>query len=157
MINLIVQGNIGQNCKISYLQDGKKVINFNIASTYSYNGKTTWFSCSYFVGAEDKISKYLLKGTWVIVTASKIRQNIYENANGMQSSINITADKIELLCSLKNVKRKVWKELKELLPEELIIAIENHLLEGKRIEAITKDNLKEENKEKNKEEDDLPF
>lgn len=126
---LTVVGNVGRQAEIQVLQDGTRVINFNICHSESYedkNGtkvnKDIWFSCSKFIKGDShgKLAQYLTPGKTICVTTDFIRTKIYTDSEGKaQAGLNIT------IKTLNFVGNRSWSSVKKELPEDLIIAVED--------------------------------
>jgi len=107
MQKTVVIGYTGGEALVNNLDNGRKVINFSVASTKSYKDKdgvkqekTTWFSCSKFVreGGSTEVAKYLLKGTLVHVEGEE-EPTIYESKEGPKIDRKLTVKELNLLSS----------------------------------------------------------
>ena len=70
---IIILGNLGKDAEVKDLENGTKVITFNVAVTERWKDKneqdqehTDWFTVDYFT-TSDKVAQYLKKGTSVMV------------------------------------------------------------------------------------------
>ena len=63
---IILVGNLGRDPEMRYLQDGKAVTNFSIA-TSNYKKETAWFRVSVFGASAEACNQYLQKGSKVLV------------------------------------------------------------------------------------------
>jgi single-strand DNA-binding protein len=107
MIQVQMTGYLGSDCKVVDME-GKKVINFSVASTEKYTSKqgtkmekTTWLNCSYW--SESKISDFLKEGT-LIFLQGELDAYIYEKPASDIKLLHLgcRVTKIELLSSKKD-------------------------------------------------------
>lgn len=98
-------GNLGADATHQVLQDGKTVINFNVAVTKKYkdqqgntNEKTTWIGVSYWPRNNNiNVLSYLLKGTQVFVQG-EITARPYRGADGkLHAALNLSTHQVQLL------------------------------------------------------------
>lgn len=93
MIQVQVIGNIGKDAEEKTINE-KKYIGFNVASTE--RDTTTWVSVLMRRDDPTKLLPYLKKGTKVFVQG-RMSVNSYMNNGNPASSINLFADRLELL------------------------------------------------------------
>lgn len=104
METIIIVGRIVQEQPTTNTtQNGKMVSNFTVAINSKRNGvdMTSWYDCSYWHEADNKLLPYLTKGTVVCITG-KPSLNLYLNkANEAAGSIKVSIANIELISSTK--------------------------------------------------------
>lgn len=104
MLKMIITGNLGQDAKISQLQNGDSIIGFSVAHTSkAANGesKTTWVNCNKYVkqGGSTAVAQYLTKGQKVLVEGMPYL-NEYVGQDGAKiSSLSCRVYELELLGS----------------------------------------------------------
>ena len=86
-------GNVGQDPEIRNLEGGKKVVNFNIATSDSYKNEkgekveqTEWHRIVAWGNSADIIEKYVVKGNQVGVVG-KLTHRTYDDKDGVKRSI----------------------------------------------------------------------
>lgn len=102
MLKMLITGNLGQDAKISQLQNGDSIIGFSVAhTTKTANGesKTTWVNCNKYVkqGGSTAVAQYLTKGQKVLVEGMPYI-NEYTGQDGNKiSSLACRVYELELL------------------------------------------------------------
>jgi single-strand DNA-binding protein len=95
-------GRLTADAKVNELKDGRKVVNFNIASNDSYKPKgsneikkvTTYFNCSYWINSN--IAKFLTKGS-LVELYGRVGVNAYISTEGEpKASLTFYVIKIKL-------------------------------------------------------------
>ena len=95
-------GRLTADAKVNELQDGRKVVNFSIATNDNYKAKdstevkkvTTYFNCSYWISSN--IAKVLTKGMLVELNG-RISVNTYVNSQGeTKASLSFHVNNIKL-------------------------------------------------------------
>ncbi len=86
---VLLIGNLGQDPEIKNLENGKKVVNFTIATKDSYKNndgqrveETTWHNIVAWNGIAELASKYLKKGREVAIDGRLVYRT-YEDKKGM--------------------------------------------------------------------------
>ena len=86
-------GNVGQDPEIRNLEGGKKVVNFNIATSDSYKNEkgekveqTEWHRIVAWGNSAEIIEKYVVKGNQVGVVG-KLTHRTYDDKDGIKRSI----------------------------------------------------------------------
>lgn len=104
MIKLDLIGNLGFDCRVSTMNDGKTVLNFSVALNNGKDGNgnqrpVVWVNCSlwYDKGKEAKLEPYLLKGTKVYVSGYPSTKAYQDQAGKTVSTLNLFVNQIELL------------------------------------------------------------
>jgi single-strand DNA-binding protein len=73
-LETFINGYLGKDAEVKTFESGRKVINFNVAHTEKKRNAqnemvetTVWVGCAWWIkeGAEDKVSRFLTKGTQV--------------------------------------------------------------------------------------------
>jgi single-strand DNA-binding protein len=104
MLKILITGNLGQDAKISQLQNGDSIIGFSVAHTSkAANGesKTTWINCNKYVkqGGSTAVAQYLVKGQKVLIEGMPYI-NEYNGQDGNKiSSLACRVYELELLGS----------------------------------------------------------
>ncbi|MDX9812752.1 MAG: single-stranded DNA-binding protein [Bacteroidales bacterium] len=85
---VILVGNLGQDPEIKKLENGKRVVNFTLATNEEYKNsegqkitETTWHNIAAWNGLAEIASKYLKKGKEVLVEG-RLSYRTYEDKNG---------------------------------------------------------------------------
>ena len=95
-------GRLTADAKVNELKDGRKVVNFSIATNDNYKPKdsdelkqvTTYFNCSYWINS--KVAKALTKGT-LAELYGRISVSTYMNTAGeTKASLNFHVNNIKL-------------------------------------------------------------
>lgn len=95
-------GRLTADAKVNELKDGRKVVNFSIATNDSYRPKdsdelkqvTTYFNCSYWINSN--IAKVLIKGM-LVQLYGRIAVGTYINSAGeTKASLNFHVNNIKL-------------------------------------------------------------
>jgi len=102
MRTYIFTGNLGQDCQVADLQNGKQVINFNVATTEKYGEteKTTWHKCAWFTN-NVSLSPYLLKGSKVAIRGKVDVETYQANDGATKSILKVFVDELELISTTK--------------------------------------------------------
>ena len=86
-------GNVGQDPEIRNLEGGKKVVNFNIATSDSYKNEkgekveqTEWHRIVAWGNSAEIIEKYVVKGNQIGVVG-KLTHRTYDDKDGIKRSI----------------------------------------------------------------------
>ena len=108
---LLLEGFLGADVDMRYMDNGTAVANFRFASTHQYTKKgdseptkeTTWMKVVCWGKLGEIVAKYCEKGSWVIVTG-RLRPSengspaVYETKNGGHgASFEMTADTVRIL------------------------------------------------------------
>lgn len=87
---VILVGHLGKDPEVRNLEGGKKVANFSLATSESYNNKegkrieqTEWHNIAVWGGLADVAEKYLTKGRQVYLEG-KIRSRSYDDKEGVK-------------------------------------------------------------------------
>ena len=95
-------GRLTADAKVNELKDGRKVVNFSIATNESYKVKdseeikkvTTYFNCSYWIN--DRIAKVLTKST-LVELYGRIGLSTYTNSAGeVKAALTFHVNNIKL-------------------------------------------------------------
>lgn len=85
---VILVGNLGQDPEIKKLENGKRVVNFTLATKEEYKNsegqkitETTWHNIAAWNGLAEIASRYLKKGKEVLVEG-RLSYRTYEDKNG---------------------------------------------------------------------------
>ena len=102
MLKMLITGNVGQDARISQLQNGDSIIGFSVAHTSkTANGesKTTWVSCNKYVkqGGSTAVAQYLTKGQKVLVEGMPYINEYTGQDGGKVSSLACRVYELELL------------------------------------------------------------
>lgn len=102
MLKILITGNLGQDAKISQLQNGDSIIGFSVAHTSkTANGesKTTWVNCNKYVkqGGSTAVAQYLVKGQKVLVEGMPYINEYTGQDGGKVSSLACRVYELELL------------------------------------------------------------
>ena len=103
---VILVGNLGQDPKVRYLDNGVAVASFSLATTENYKNKegerisqTEWHNIVFWRGLAEVAEKYLKKGDSIYVEG-KIRTKKWEDKDGKDRySTEIVADNMTMLGS----------------------------------------------------------
>jgi single-strand DNA-binding protein len=86
-------GNVGQDPEIRNLEGGKKVVNFNIATSDSYKNEkgekveqTEWHRIVAWGNSAEIIEKYVTKGNQIGIVG-KLTHRTYDDKDGIKRSI----------------------------------------------------------------------
>lgn len=106
MLKMLITGNLGQDAKISQLQNGDSIIGFSVAHTSkAANGesKTTWVNCNKYVkqGGSTAVAQYLVKGQKVLVEGMPYINEYTGQDGGKVSSLACRVYELELLGSIQ--------------------------------------------------------
>ena len=97
-------GRLGQDPKLSHLQDGTAVANFSIATSESWKDKQTnekkekteWHSCQAWRGLAEVCGKYLKKGSQVFIEGKQITRS-YEKDGDTRYVTETVINNLEML------------------------------------------------------------
>lgn len=79
---ITLMGHAGRDAELRTTQGGTSVANFSLAVKDTYKDETVWFECSAFgKTAENYVSKYLTKGSIVMLTGS-VSLEVFEKRDG---------------------------------------------------------------------------
>ncbi len=99
---IIIVGNLGNDPTINTTKDGQQVANFSIAVNRKKGNvkTTTWYRVSAWNGSAELATKYLKKGSRVMIEGSGLRANAYIDQSGKpQASLELNADRLIFLDS----------------------------------------------------------
>lgn len=104
MLKILITGNLGQDAKISQLQNGDSIIGFSVAHTSkAANGesKTTWINCNKYVkqGGSTAVAQYLVKGQKVLIEGMPYINEYNGQDKNKISSLACRVYELELLGS----------------------------------------------------------
>lgn len=107
-------GNLGTNPEVKTLNDNRKVVKLNLATSESYkkqNGEkeviTTWHSLTAWNNNAEFASKYLGKGDMIAVDG-KLRNRSYEDKQGVKHwTFEIEIHEIQILKSVPKEKQPI--------------------------------------------------
>ncbi len=109
-MQLVVTGNIVADPEYRFTPQGVAVLNFRLASNRTY-GKgedrhedTTYIKVTVWRNAAENLSKLLHKGDKVLCVGS-IKATAYTGKNGLQASLELTADNVSLMSSASGRKQ----------------------------------------------------
>jgi single-strand DNA-binding protein len=96
MIAATVSGRIGREAEIRDTKAGQ-VVSFAMASDGYERGekKTTWVSVSFFGARAVKVSGFLVKGAYVVVTG-RLSLREYESQGVQKTALEMNANEVEL-------------------------------------------------------------
>lgn len=134
-----VLGHLGNDCRVSDV-NGKKVINFTVASSEKYKDaqgqlieRVSWISCAYW--HESRVSDFLKKGVQVFVEGTP-SVKLFKNQNGEQvPQQELRVSFIQLLSSNKAQGQPNYSQ-----------SVQSHQTAVQELQNASNDNL-----------DDLPF
>ena len=99
---IIIVGNLGSNPTVNTTKDGQQVANFNVAVNRKKGNvkTTTWYRVSAWNGNAELATKYLKKGSRVMVEGSGLRANAYIDQSGKpQAGLEMNVDRLIFLDS----------------------------------------------------------
>ena len=98
---LILIGHLGNTPETRYTAKGDPVTSFSVATSRKYGEKdeTTWFRVSVWGKQAESCSKYLTKGSKVLVEGRlKAEPNVYQRKDGTwAASYEVTAESVRFL------------------------------------------------------------
>ena len=107
MFFTVLEGRIGRNAEVKHFEGGQSVVSFSVAHTDRWKGKdgsqkerTSWVEASVWRKPEgaDKVSKYLLKGTHVLLKGRQSsRAYINASTNEAVSVDQIRVEELKFL------------------------------------------------------------
>ena len=103
---VILTGNVGQDPKITILDNGVKIANFSLATNKTYKNKAgekveqnDWHRIVMFNGSAEIAEKYVKKGSKIAIQG-ELRSRTYEDKFGEKRTIvEIYAEQLQLLSS----------------------------------------------------------
>jgi single-strand DNA-binding protein len=98
MIVVTVSGNLGQDAELKYTPGGDPILSFSVASNEKKGGEktTTWVRCSLFGKRGEALSKYMTKGTRVMVAGTgSLRE--YESKSQTKTSFDVRVNEVDLM------------------------------------------------------------
>ena len=99
---LILVGNLGQDPELRYLDNGTAVTSLSVAVNKKHGDQrtTTWYRVSVWNGSAESASKFLKKGSKVLVEGSNLRVSQFTTKDGKPAvSLDVTADRVVFLDS----------------------------------------------------------
>ena len=96
---ILIVGNLGGNPELRTVGE-QQVANFSVAVNRKKGDKqvTTWYRVAAWGATADAASRYLKKGSRVLVEGSGLRASAYlDNAGKPQASLELTADRLIFL------------------------------------------------------------
>ena len=99
---IIIVGNLGNDPTTNTTKDGQQVANFSVAANRKKGNvkATTWYRVSAWNGNAELATKYLKKGSRVMIEGSGLRANAYIDQSGKpQASLELNADRLIFLDS----------------------------------------------------------
>jgi single-strand DNA-binding protein len=99
---IIIVGNLGNDPTTNTTKDGQHVANFSVAVNRKKGNvkTTTWYRVSAWNGSAELATKYLKKGSRVMIEGSGLRANAYIDQSGKpQASLELNADRLIFLDS----------------------------------------------------------
>lgn len=103
MLQLQAIGNLGSDCEVKVMSNGKKVINFSIAHTEKWSGadgnkyeRTVWVECGLW--EKENLAPYLKKGQQVYVSGTPSTTAYTSKKDGsLQSTLRLNVFQLQLL------------------------------------------------------------
>src|SRR5258708_38493786 len=114
---LILVGNLGQDPELRFLDDATAVINLSIAVNKKRGEQrtTTWYRVSVWNGSAESASKFLKKGSKVLVEGSNLRVSQFTPKDGKPAvSLDITADRVVFLDSAEESSTPNGEETRDI-------------------------------------------
>ena len=99
---LILVGNLGQDPELRYLENGTAVTSLSVAVNKKHGEQrtTTWYRVSVWNGSAESASKFLKKGSKVLIECSNLRVSQFTTKDGKPAvSLDVTADRVVFLDS----------------------------------------------------------
>src|SRR5258708_8362657 len=93
---LILVGNLGQDPELRFLEDGTAVTNLSVAVNKKRGEQrsTTWYRVSVWNGSAESATKFLKKGSKVLIEGSNLRVSQFTTKDGNPAvSLHGTADR----------------------------------------------------------------
>lgn len=97
---LIIEGHLGRDPEIRFASNGNPVANFSVAvSKRNKSGEntTTWFRCTCFGKTAEFASKYLKKGSNVMVQGEPSSRKFTDNSGAARESLEVTVNVLNAL------------------------------------------------------------
>jgi single-strand DNA-binding protein len=92
----IIGGNLGRDVELKYMANGKEVASFTVAVTDPYKkDETTWYRVSAFGKTAEFASKYLSKGSTVIVEGRMKSRQWEDKSGNKRESWDLIADSVQ--------------------------------------------------------------
>lgn len=104
----MLKGNIGADIELSYTAAGLAIAKFSVAYNYGIKDKkhTSWFDVVAFGKKAEYASKYIGKGTEIVVEGS-LQKKVWENKEGKkQTSVSVLSKNLTILRNGKFNKEK---------------------------------------------------
>jgi single-strand DNA-binding protein len=95
-----VSGRLGGDAELKNTNNGKPVLNFNLAETLGFGDqkRTQWFRCAMFGERATKLQQYLKKGTAITVTGEMELREWTDQASGeIKKALQINVDRVALM------------------------------------------------------------
>ena len=98
MNKIIVTGNLTKDMEVEITSNDKIHGMISLANNVGYgdNQKTNFINCDLYGNRVDTLSKYLLKGTKVLITG-QLNVNNIEKEDGWKTYVNVYVEDIEIL------------------------------------------------------------
>lgn len=115
MLELKIIGNIGRDAELRSMDNGRKVISFNVAHSENFTNRegvkeqrTTWVSCSIWRNSDQstKIVDYLKKGQQVYLSGKPDANSWTDQNNQVRAGLRLQVVNVELLGSNPNENRQ---------------------------------------------------
>lgn len=100
MNSTTVSGRLGGDAEIKQTNNGKTVMNFNLAETLGFGDqkRTQWYRCAMFGDRAQKLQQYLKKGAAITVTGEMELREWTDQASGeIKKALQITVDRVALM------------------------------------------------------------
>lgn len=104
---VILEGNLVRDPELRYTQAGKAVARITVANNNDYNGKenTSFIDCTAWGKTAENVSKYLTKGSKVLVEG-RLEIQTYDNKDGQRVyRANVVARAVKFLSPANGQKR----------------------------------------------------
>jgi len=123
--SITILGRSGKDGELRTTQNGKEVCSFSVAVT-NWDKTTSWYECSVFgKQAESYASKFLKKGSVVLVTGEPSINTYEKNDGTTQASIQIMVKDMSIInterdTSTQDAGYKKAKEAAASIPEDIV-------------------------------------
>lgn len=102
---VILIGNLGKDPEVRHLENGATVANFPLATSESYNDRTTgerkeitdWHDIVVWRGLAEVVEKYVRKGTKVYVEGKLKKRSWQDKEGNTRYSTEVVADELTIL------------------------------------------------------------
>ena len=102
---VILIGNLGKDPEVRHLENGATVANFPIATSESYNDRTTgerkeitdWHDIVVWRGLAEIVEKYVRKGTKVYIEGKLKKRSWQDKEGNTRYSTEVVADELTIL------------------------------------------------------------